>query len=322
MIEVLCVRSNKNTGKSDCPFNPALTKGFFLAPVANCKITAANRADQDTLKAFINAQLQHNNPALRWHYIGPLEDLADKSEAPAIQTLPNGTQKVTDRGHSAGEYQILEGGKYYHQSLLSFNHMEEYFRVFPHDIKNVLQGTEDVDVATTMTGYTPSALFAFDYKPATKTTVPEYKGLVAYADAAEMNENYFAIKCDFQLAKLKGVQDISFENVTPGGAADGIHHIKIWGGGKTINLVEQLGSAIATATNFITRNKDTGAAINKTTALNAAGDAVVITCSLADADYVDGDLMEILWTSVSQGGDNGCKWFETPKALEVEMREA
>lgn len=316
MIEVQCIRANKNTGKPDCPFNPGLTKGGYLAPVANRKITAANRADQATLKTFIEAQVHHDNPALRWHYIGPFEDLADKSEAPTQQTLPNGTIKITDRGHMAGEYQILEGGKWYQQSLISFNHMEEYFVFFPHDIKNVLQGTEDIDDVTTMTGYTMSALFAYDYKPATKTTVPEYKGLIAYADSSEMNENYFAIKCDFQLAKIKGVQDVKIVDVTTG-STSGVHHVKLYTGGKTLNIVETLGSSLANEANFIFRKKSTGATVTKTAALSTDGTYIILTASLADADYLNATTMEILLAAPSVLAGNGCKWFESPVILEV-----
>ncbi|MBS1988753.1 hypothetical protein JST56_07245 [Candidatus Dependentiae bacterium] len=308
MIEVPCIRSNKNTGKPDCPFDPSVWLGFFLAPLGNAKIPAASRVDQDTLKAFINAQLQHNNPALRWHHIGRLEDWVDKSTAVQTQTLPNGVMVATDRMHLAGEYQIIQGGKYYHQALISFNNQPQNYLLFPYDRNNVLMGTEDIDIAQDMTGYTLSMLFAYDYKPATSKAVSEYKGMIAFENAAEMNENFFATKCNFDLTKLKGVQDV--EIVATPGTADGQHVLKLYTGGRTLNIVKSLGTAAATATNFLFTNKATGATVTFTAALSADGESVVLSASLADTDYVDGADMLITLNTVSQLATNGLKYFE------------
>jgi hypothetical protein len=317
MIEVLCIRGNKNTGKTECPFIPGVTKGGYLAPVSNSKITLANRADQDTLETFINAQLQHNNPALRWHMIGPFEDFSDISEAPKKQTLPSGKIIVTDRSHPAYEYQVLEGGKQYHEALISFNGKAEYYKFFPFDHRNVLQGTEDEDVSTTMTGYSLTALEAYDYKPSKPDAIAEFKGMIAMSDAEEMNEKYFAIPCSFNLSKVKGVQDVTLKDVTTG-TTSGVHMIKALAGKGSINIVEVLGAAAALEGNYIMRNKTTKAAITKTGALSADGTYVILTASLADTDYVDGQDVEILFASVSVLAANGLEFYETPEVLVVE----
>lgn len=315
MIEVPCIRANKNTGKSDCPFNPKLWKGCYLVPVGSV-ITKANRADTATLKTFINGKLQDNNPATRWHHIAVFEGMEDRSEGTQTQTLPNGRIVVTDRSHPLYEYQVLDGGKHYHQSLISFNGLEGYYQIMPYDTANVLMGTENPDATTEMMGYDLSVLWAHDYKPGTRSSVAEYKGLIGLADAAQMNENYFGIKCGFDLSKVKGVQDVTIVDVTTG-STSGVHMVKIYAGGGTINIVEKLGSAIANEANFIFRKKSTGATVTKTAALSADGTYVELTASLADTDYLNATTMEIGLASVSTLAGNGCKYFESPVMLEV-----
>lgn len=315
MIEVPCIRANKNTGKSDCPFNPKLWKGGYLIPTGDV-ITAANRADQTTFQTFLNGKLQHNNPASRWHHIGVFEGMEDKSEATQTQTLPIGRIVVTDRSHPLYEYQVLDGGKNYHQSLISFNGLEGYYQFLPYDTANVLMGTENPDDTTEMAGLDLSVLFAHDFKPGTRSSVAEYKGLIGLSDAAQINENFFAVKASFNLSKLKGVQDVKIVDVTTG-TTSGVHMVKIYAGGGTINIVEKLGSAIANEANFIFRKKSTGATVTKTAALSADGTYVTLTASLADTDYLDGTTMEIGLASVSTLAGNGCKYFESPVFLEV-----
>ncbi len=315
MIEVPCIRAIKNTGKSECPFNPKLWKGGYLTQYGDV-ITAANRADAATLKTFIDGKLQNSNPALRWHHIATFEGMEDRSEGTQMQTLPNGRQIAVDRSRPLYEYQVLEGGKHYHQSLLSLNGMEGVFQFMPYDIANVLMGTENPDDTTEMMGYDLSVLFAHDFKPATRTTVAEYKGLIGLADASQMNENYFAIKAGFDLSKVKGVQDVTIVDVTQG-TASGIHQVKIMAGGGTINIVEKLGAALANEANFIFRKKSTGNAVTKTATLSADGKYIELAASLADVDYLNNTTMEIGLASVSTLAGNGVKYYESPVFLEV-----
>lgn len=319
-IKVYCAGSGKNTGKPACAFNPGLDKAYVLAPLGSDYIEEANFADAATFKTFLNGKLQHANPALRWHYIGPFEGTEDKTVKAAIQTLPNGAMYQTNRSQQAYRYQFTKGGKHYHNALISYNALGEYYRVYRIDNANNWMGTTSSEVDSNgypkMQGYSLNMLLAEDEEAATATTVTGRFFTISFADASEMNENYYVINAGFNPGSLLGVRDIVLRDVTPGGAASGEHHIQILADGGTINIVKVLGAAAATATNFLFTNQDTGAAVTKTTALNTAGDAVVITASLADADYVDGDNMEILW-DLATGGTNGCKWFESPEALVV-----
>lgn len=299
--------SNRNTGKAAFAYNPALWKGYFLAPVTNKTVTAA---DMDDMKAFLNAQLHHADPIKRWHQFSRIDGFEIKTEAASQQTLTNGRAVIVDRSHPMYEFQFVDGGKGNHMAKRTFNGLEEYFVIFPYDANNNLEGCVDEDDPTAMTGRTLSIHYSHDAKPATRTTVAEYKVLVQLADAADENENSFAVKCNVNPAKLVGVRDVRMTDITPQGAAAGVFEISFTEGDGDVNLVTILGSALVNVANFTAKNEDTGADITFTVDVNTAGTGLKFTLSTADPDYDQGTNAKIAMSSVPTLATNGCKYFE------------
>ena len=323
-LKVYCAGTAKNTGKPACALMPGLDRGVILAPVGYDYIEEANFADAATFKTFLEGKLQHANPAQRWHYIGPFEGMEDKSTKAAYQTLPYGAMQETNKAFNTYRYQITKGGLWYLFALQSFNKMSEYYRAFRIDNQKNIMGTISTEVDANghnkMQGFSINMLSAEAWEAPTPSAVAGLFWTIGYEDSAEMNEgNLYAINAGVEPRLILGVRDITLKDVTPAGAADGIHHVEIWADGGQYNVTKSIGSSVATATNFIFRRKDNGNAITKTAALNTAGTAVVLTASLVDADYVNGDDMEILW-DMATAASNGVKWFESPVALVVEAR--
>lgn len=310
-IRVYCVRTSKNTGKPDCVHNPGLWKGGFLAPVSNAIISAADMVD---LKTFIEAQVHHDDPAMRWHNFNPFEGIENKSEAAKSVTLPNGRTIMTDRSHPAYEVQFLTGGKCFHEAMQSFNGLEEMYVFFPYDIKNNLMGTVadelDTDGNVQMTGYSLNVFYTHDWIAQTAGAVIEYKTLIGFANAQEMNEDYFVIQAPYNLTKTVGVQDVAIANVTPSGAAAGVFTLSFLAGCGNTDLVSKLGSSFVNASNFTVVNDVTKAAVAFTVAANAAGNAIVFTLSTADTDYDTGVNARISMKAVSALATAGFKYFE------------
>jgi hypothetical protein len=313
---------NINTGKTAYDFNPGLMKGYFLAPVTNCDISAANLL---VLETFINAQLHNASPSLRWHHAGIIEGHEDQTEAATSQTLPNGRIVMTDRSHPMFEFQFLNGGKGYHQALQSFNGLEQYFRMFYYDGNNVLYGVVSEDDDAVMTGIDLSLHYTHDYKAATKTTIAEYKTKIQFADAAQMNEKAWHIKCGFNLSKLLAVRDVLMTDITPGGAAAGVFEVGFTEGNGNTNLLTILTAAVlADADNFTVKRSSTGAAIAFAVAANTAGTGVKFTLTTGDSNYLAGADAKIAMKDPAALGVLGLKWFEGRDAdgnyyVEVEM---
>lgn len=307
----------KNTGTPLKPLNPKLWKYLLLAPIGQDSITKANRADDATFKTFLNSKLRHDTPALRWQLFGRIEGVDDKTEAGSVQTLPNGTPVYTDRSHPAYEFQFLDGGFHSHVARLSYNNLNEYYVAYYIDGDGCFWGCQDETTSTTMRGYDLSICAEMDYKPATRTTVAEYKWMMGFADAAQLNDNVLAHKTSLNPKKLSTMQDVVMVDVTSdkGVTTNGVHVIEFWAGGKTLNLATYLGSALATSSNFIFRNSTTKNAVTKTVALGYDNTAIVVTADTADTDYVNAANHDFYMAANSVLDGNGCGGYETPTQL-------
>jgi hypothetical protein len=277
-----------NTGKASVTYDPSPIRGGFLAPVANSIITPANQTGP-ALQAFIQAQLTHDDPKMRWQQIGPFEQMDDKSEAPQKQTLGYGRSFITDRGKIGLEFTYLEGGFDYHMSILNYNGAQSQYKWFEYDSTTNLIAAQALDASGNMKGISLSQIFAYDVKEANRTTVPEYRLALMFLTNAERNENRFVLKTGFDFISAFegiGVQDVVLQNVTPVGTAAGTYHIAATVGGGAIDLVNTLQSTLAvTAAQAIT-NAQTGAAITITSvALNGTKTAMVIVLDKTDTDY-------------------------------------
>jgi hypothetical protein len=265
------------------------------------------------MKAHINSQLHHDDPTKRWQQFSRIEGQEDKTEKSTTQSLPNGRMLVTDRSHPAWEFQFVDGGKGNHIAKMSYNGYEEYYVIFPYSkVSNVLEGCESEDDADVMTGYTLGLHYTHDVEPATRTTVAAYKTLVQLADAAEMNEKSYQVKCNCSCAKLLGVREGLLSDITPGGAAAGVFDIALTEGDGDTNLVTQLGTSLIAAGNFTCINNTTGNAITFAVAANPLGTGIRFTLSTVDADYDDagGVFARISGAAVSVLAAAGCKYFE------------
>lgn len=296
-----------NTGKAAFAFLPALWKGYFLAPITNCDITANDALD---LKTFIDTQLHLADPTRRWQHATKIEGVEDQTEAASQQTLPNGRTIFTDRSKPLFTMQFVDGGLGSHIARLSYNGLEEYYRIFPYDANNVLGGAVSEDSDVVMTGMTLENHYTHDYKPATRTTVAEFKTSVQLL-AEEMNEKGWYIKANCSLAKRLAVRDVLMTDITPGGAAAGVFEIAYTEGNGDINLLTQLTAAVlADADNFTVKRATTGNAIDFTVAVNTAGTGVKFTLDTGDTDYSATAKARIALKDPAALGVLGLKWFE------------
>lgn len=316
-LEIVSTQKYRNTGIPKKVFEEGIWLYLIYAPVGYDAITSHNRADATTLKAFIEGKLHADNPLQRWHKVGRIVGVDDKSETASEYTFPNGEKIIIDRSHPAFDIQFHEGGHYAHTARQSFNFEQENYRIYIVDVNNVLIGTENEDDSTEMAGLEPNCIYEHDYKAATAKEPAMFKSFISL-NAEELNENKFVHSLGFKFSKLKGVRDVILEDVsTEYTLTAGQHAVRLWDGGKTLNLVEEIGAACATATNFIFVRKSNSNTVTKTAALSSDGKAVILSASLADTDYADGQDMSISLAAVSVLSGNGLKYFEGRNTLTV-----
>lgn len=322
MLTIITSKTGKNIGQGAKTHNPKLDKGGFLIPVGNAIITEANMADAATLEAFINAQLHHNDPTLRWHMVGPFKGFNDLTKEAVVVDDDYGGAHIAEDVKYILEYKLLNG-KWFHQMLRTFNNEHENYLWMPFDSSWTLQGTYHPDLDATgkyqMTGYTLDMLFSPGYKKSNYNALIEYKFMIGHEDMTESNDEYYAVELPFNPLKLKGVQEVELINVTPDSAAAGVFHVKPVAGGVLNMAVGALGTILAAVDAWIVTDKATGAELTLTSvAKNVAGDALIITVDTTDTDYDNGPgAANINLEPVGDLSTLGAKYYANSLPLEV-----
>lgn len=309
-------RNLGNTATDGTGFLAAMSLGGYLAPFGNHIISAENLAN---LATWLPAQLRHDDPLKRWQKVGPWEDFADQSEDPTVQTLGNGRKMITDDGKTAWQFQFINGGHHMAAQLRGYNNLHELYRYFDVDIENNITGFNSYDATTgakQMEGLTLSMLYTRAMKAATKSSVADFRIDIGFEDQTELNENRYSFRLPdtLKFRTLKGVAELTLEDLTPSGAAAGVFTVGVYTGSGNKNLAEDatLSAAIAASGMWELYRTDTGVIVPTTgVAVNGTKTGFVITANTAHANYVATKQVAIRPTAVSVWAAAGLKWFAT-----------
>ena len=251
-----------NTGRSDCFIEMQKPIMVIFAPMTH-RITAANRADLTTFKAFIQAE------ALAGH-VFPISDLvlsADNSEDMTVSTDAYGTKKVSKDGDYDWLFESSTGGNCFNAIMRSFNKMN--YGVYVVDSDQTLFGTQvtaggDMRPVTTSFHYTPK------FKIANGTDSSKYYLRVALSRPEEINDAgklaYIAgndetgVSIDYPTEVL-GNLDVKLSVVTNANDALTIKARLMCG---NLDLYDLFDDELANVAAFKATNASTGAAITIT----------------------------------------------------------
>lgn len=302
-------------GKAAAGLMPKTIICAFIAPV-DAVITAANRADDATFKAFLNARLHDTNEATRWQPVGKFEEFADLSEDSQYQTFGNtGTKVQTASGAMAWSFDVVDGGINRHISLQSYNGRHEEKSLFFVDSEGNFYATLDTEdtAGTQWKGFSLSILEAKNWVVATRSASAKFTVVFGFADATELNQNLCSVACvKFRPWTLKGVQSVYLEVVSSSGANV---RVRVWGGGGAVNLLATNGTNWANVANFVaTKASLTGAVLDIDTATlvtqpDPNNNYINLLLDNTDSDYASGTAAYITLASVSTVYGNVTGYF-------------
>lgn len=304
-----CFGQSANVGKPDCDFNPADMEGFFLVPFAD----ALTQVEVDDIADTIQARCIHNFYAQRWHLVGKLENVEDKSEEATESEVGNkGRKVITDEGQTAVEVSFLDGGFEHMLDLRTFNHKTSTYKIVPFDKNGVLYMRKNTDGK-----YEGLKMDEF-YVRRPKMTAPKsplvYFIYIRFAKGEQLLSELRVVKTEKDIVEdINTVSDVTLTNVSaslPAGVFD------VTAFDHSVNLATTIGSVAAVNTVFLMKRKSTSNLITlSAVATTTVGStpAYKLTASTIDPDYTAGQTAIIYWAPVSvlAGINDALKYFET-----------
>lgn len=320
-----CTTNGRNTGHKGCAFNPKFGKGDILVPYDFSVAVAATDSPATiaaAIKTALLAAFVNNAYASRAQFIGKYVGFEDKSEAAAFQSFNLGTKSKVNRTKYMHEYQYTNGGLDYHNSVLSFQGKHESYKRIIVEDGGIIRGAM-VFTAGVLTGFQGIGLDGIDVndaKDGTFTTAPEYKVTFTISDAAEMNENSFAVNMGENVFDM--VEDVLVTDLQliPFAATSArVHPFMIKTVAGDVNVADTLGSILNSTTLVTATNENSGTAIAVTSvAVNTLTGKYVITFT-AGAGYVATEYAIVRLASVSALHALGADYYSAEKTVRILM---
>lgn len=275
------------------------TKWVILSRKGTDILTTAQLA---TAEASLLAKMQNNNWRDQIFMVGPFVMPENNGEAVAYETI--GIYKARLHKGTKDDIFTLQKGSLCDRAMLNRLADRNWDNSYV-DEKNLLK------IKETATGVKGFASHAFEVLPEeliTESAGAKVKVRVAIENVDDWNENASHIDLGFDIGELNGVETFVITNVTPDGAADGVHDFAI----RSIcpdcndgeNNMNQLYATELQTTSIYAPLNHLGAALTITSIAQVLdSDGVCIahrfTMSLADTDYIDGQVAKMKFASIS-----------------------
>lgn len=270
-----CSVNERNTGFGGCFLDWKIIKGMFLYDNPR-SFTTAEIAD---LQGTLNADAINDIKADRMYPIGNFTTPTDSSEDVVVQTFGDGSKAIVRDGILDWTFQFTKGGYELLKSLRTHNNGAPYALFY--DKNNNILGT--TDEFGNFSAIPLQFFYAKPWKMSTGAAVSMYEVRVAF-DANYANEDSDYVTAGFNLAQIKGLQDIHLvvnSWIPSTGALRAVFETEIGG----TNLYDQYETDIVAAI-LEAINAETGGVITVTSVTpNASDKTFTVQLNHSDSDY-------------------------------------
>jgi hypothetical protein len=267
-----------NTGDISCYLEPDIATGLIFIPKGTV-IPAADLATSAAFQTYLQARLVDNNVATRWYKAFQIGMFKDNTAANKYENQDE-QQVLTLKPPYFWEYRFIgNANKCLHNiKMMGFHLKQSLFDLLIWDKNNVIWCTQGYDSLGNLSakGFNMNQLIVNDWKQKTTSTANQYVINIQMADNSELNEDFFAVNCDFDIKSLQGIVDAVLYCTSPSAGTINIQALTNCNGQS---LGALYGSELG-LTAFTFYDNTTAAALTPhTVTYNAALDVYVVSFS-------------------------------------------
>jgi len=320
-----CSTNVRSSGTKGCPFFPGNAKGHILVPYDFAVAVAETDSDTTIASAIIaaiQAAFVEDVYSEAAQFFGKYVGFEDKSEAAPMQKFNYNISTKVGRTKYMHEYQHMKGMDY-HNFMLTFQGKHEDYKVITVEDGGRIRGAKKYDANGNLTHFMGLELDGIDVNDMKEGTInqkPEFKCMLTYADASELNENAFVVSTGVNMFDVIAAVEVTDLYAIPFAGAARVHPFMIKTIDGSINVADTLGTLLDD-TSLIKScvNKTSGVAIAVTSvAVNTLTGKYVVTFT-AGAGYVNGQTAIVEFADVSDLHALDADYYRFTKKVEITM---
>lgn len=321
-----CFTNGRSSGQRGCKFFPKNAKAHILVPY-NWSVavgpTDSDAAIATAVIAALKTLMVVDTYSLAGQLVGKYINFEDKSEAAVMQKFNLQQTTKVQRTKYMLEYQH-DRGQDFHNFLLTLDGKDSLYKVVIVEDGGIVRGAKIKDTAGTITGFGGIELDdinVYDMKEGTPSAIPEFKWMLTYANANELNEDSFVIGTGVNVyATLEPYEVVDVEATAFTATAARVHPFMFKTEDGSINLVDTLGTVLNSATIIGSCvNDNSGVAIAVTSVAINAGTGKIVVTFTAGAGYVATETATIVWGAVSAFHALGADYYRLRKKTQITM---
>jgi len=288
-----------------------------VSPTDSDETIAANV--MAALKEVIHADLYTSCGQLVGKYI----NFEDKSEEQVMQKF--NLQKTTkvQRKKYMHEYQH-DRGLDYHNVLLTLDGKEDMYKAVIIENGGIIRGVKVTDtngILTAFAGIELDKINTLDMKDGTPETISEFKWMLIYANASELNEDTFVVGTSLNVySELEPFAVVDLKAIPFSATSNFTHPIMIETEDGTLNVGDTLGDILADTDLIATATNDlSGLDLDLLSVSYNAGTKKYILVFDSGGGYVHGQVATLTFASTSVLHGLDADYYRIRKSIKITM---